>query len=407
MSLSDSLVFRPKPASIPRTTHRQSVPAYNGTTFSPQQTILINIPCGRRGHYLNTRMSYLKFKVVNNSATEGLTFDYSAAGLIQSLALYHGSNLLEQIGEYNALYHLLTDMQESLESMQYSGSILSGCSALSLRTGAAIAQGGANYVYVCVPVLSGIIGPLQSKYLPTGSMTGGDLRLELTLASLAGGALGTTTPNWSITDVSLQLEYVEVSSEVDRMIQASNPRYVISFESFANYTNTIASTETQVNKLIPARFSSLKTLYTMFRNSADLTATAKRSVSGRVNPGITNWYYQVSGENIPATPVKEDVESFAELQKAFHTFGSTDNPGMIISTEYYNTDSANKCSFAIGQNLETLSHKSSLTESGKNTLNTNCYLLGTVSGAKTLQMSTFAHYDGVLVIENGVASAAF
>ena len=64
MSLSDSFVFRPKPASIPGTTHRQSVPAYNGTSFKPQQTILLNIPCGRRGHYLNTRMSYLRFKIV-------------------------------------------------------------------------------------------------------------------------------------------------------------------------------------------------------------------------------------------------------------------------------------------------------------------------------------------------------
>ena len=105
--------------------------------------------------------------------------------------------------------------------------------------------------------------------------------------------------------------------------------------------------------------------------------------------------------------MSEDVESFAELQKAFHTFGSTDNPGLIANTEYFNTNSANRCSFAIGQNLETLSHKSSLTESGKNTLNTNCYLLGTVSGAKDLLMSTWAHYDGVLVIENGVASSAF
>ena len=36
----------------------------------------------------------------------------------------------------------------------------------------------------------------------------------------------------------------------------------------------------------------------------------------------------------------------------------------------------------------------------KNTLNTNCYLLGTVAGAKNLLMSTWAHDDGVLVIEN-------
>ena len=76
------------------------------------------------------------------------------------MALYHGSNLLEQINEYNALYHLLTDMQESQESMQNIGSILSGCSALSLRAGASIPAGGEKYAYVCIPVLSGIVGPV-------------------------------------------------------------------------------------------------------------------------------------------------------------------------------------------------------------------------------------------------------
>jgi hypothetical protein len=65
MSVSDSLVFKPKPASISGTAHRQSVPSYNGTIFSGQQTIMLNITCGRRGHYLNTRMSYLRFKVVD------------------------------------------------------------------------------------------------------------------------------------------------------------------------------------------------------------------------------------------------------------------------------------------------------------------------------------------------------
>ena len=80
---------------------------------------------------------------------------------------------------------------------------------------------------------------------------------------------------------------------------------------------------------------------------------------------------------------------------------------MITNVEYFNTNSATRCSFAIGQKFETLSHKSSLAESGKNTLNTNCYLLGTVAGAKDLLISTWAHYDGVLVIENGVASSAF
>jgi hypothetical protein len=353
-------------------------------------------------------MSYLRFKVVNKSATIGLKPDYTAASFIQSLSLYHGSNLLEQIHEYNALYHMLYDMQADSETHTRGGTILHGSGATE-RVGGVIASGGSSYSYFCIPILSGIIGPLQSKYIPTGVMTGGDLRLELTLAATPTGGVAASagTLDWSVQDVELELEYVEVAPDVDRMIQQANPRYVISFESFANYTNTITTGESRINKLIPARFSSLKTLYTFFRRAASITADASKSVSNRVNPRLKNWYYQVSGENIPATPVREDVESFAELQKSIHVLNSVNNSGLIKASTYYNTDHATECSFVIGENLETLSHKSMLTESGKNTLNTNCYLLGECQPADALQMSTFAHFDAVLVIENGVATSAF
>jgi hypothetical protein len=54
-----------------------------------------------------------------------------------------------------------------------------------------------------------------------------------------------------------------------------------------------------------------------------------------------------------------------------------------------------------------LSHKSTLTESGKNTLNINCFLLGDCTPAAAPHMSTFAQFDAVMVIENGVATSTF
>ena len=408
MSVSDSLVYKPKPPSISGTTHRQGVPAYNGSSFKAQQTILINIPTGRRGHYLNTRMSYLKFKVTNNNTTDAFKLDYSASSFIQSLSLYHGANLLENIQEYNALYHVLLDMQGSDESIQRAGSILQGSD--TKRAGATVSAAGSQTF--CIPILSGIIGPLQSKYLPTGAMLGGDLRLELVLANANTAVVqGAGAVNWTVSDVELQLEYVEVNSEVDRMIQQANPRYVISCETFANYTNTLPASggsAQQMNLLVPARFSSLKTLYTFFRVQSDVTSATARSVTSRPYPTLTDWYYQVSGENVPATPVKDTVESFAELLKAMHVFGAADNTSMISKTDYTLVTGGNtNSSFVIGQNLETLSHKSTLTESGKNTLNTNVYLLGRTNMNSALQVSTFAHVDMVLVCDGGVCTTAF
>eukprot|EP00873_Tetraselmis_striata_P001624 jgi/Tetstr1/421888/TSEL_012788.t1 len=298
------------------------------------------------------------------------------------------------------------DMQGSFEDLLGAGNSLYGTDGSVKRQGASLAAG--SETFFCIPLMSGIIGGLQSKYLPTGIMTAGDLRLELTLAATDAAVVG-VGPIWEINNVELQLEFVEVTSEVDRMIQQANPRYVISYEFFADYTNTVESTHKQINKLIPARFSSLKTLYTIFRKHDDLTAAASKSVTSRPTCGLVNWYYSVSGENIPQTPVREAVESFAELQKALHVFESADNNSIFNLANYTGAaGGAADNAFAIDHSLEVLSHKSTLTESGKNTLNTNCYLMGSVTtGIAAYQLSTWAHFDAVLIIESGVATTAF
>lgn len=66
-------------------------------------------------------MSYLKYDLevtVNMKGTKShykpvLALDGGAHAVFQNLEVYHGSNLLEQIREYNALYQLLFDMGET------------------------------------------------------------------------------------------------------------------------------------------------------------------------------------------------------------------------------------------------------------------------------------------------------
>jgi hypothetical protein len=67
---------------------------------------------------------------------------------------------------------------------------------------------------------------MQSKYLPTGDMPAGDLLVEITLANnndgLTTSLTDTTTgaKTWTVSDVELMLEYVELNSEAARMISA-------------------------------------------------------------------------------------------------------------------------------------------------------------------------------------------
>jgi hypothetical protein len=133
-------------------------------------------------------MSYMKFQLKNTIAgTAPLAPDFNIASIFARLEPYHGSNLLEQINEDGLLVNLWHGMCSSSASFTTTGNLLEGQGAV-IRTGASIAA-GANHVY-CIPLLSGIVSVLQSKYLPTGDMTAGNLRLELTLANAADGIVG-------------------------------------------------------------------------------------------------------------------------------------------------------------------------------------------------------------------------
>ena len=426
MSLSDSLVYAPKPSAVSGHKYRQNLPTYNKAEFYPGDTMMLNIPCGRKGQFLNQRMSYIKFRLNNKCvltageaaatpvvATAPISPDYSGSSLFARLELYHGSNLLEQIHEYNVLHALWSDMTGSAEAQKSTGNVLEGIHATSDRVGAEVPLNGSKYF--CIPLLSGIVGCMQNKYLPTGDMSGGDLRLEITLANVSDGVVTTGRTStgifgWTIDSCELMLEYVELNSEASRMISSQNAGgYMISFDSFANYASTVDVGATNANILIPARYSSLKTLFSIFRLQSNIGLASAKTVSQRANPvsDAGQWYYSIGGKNVPSTPVKSNAEAFAELSKALHAFGAIDHTYMLTHATWVAGDGT----YIIAADLETMAHKSKLTESGINTLSSNTHLItqfgGAIQANNALRVDTFAHYDAILIIQNGVCSVQF
>jgi hypothetical protein len=126
-------------------------------------------------------------------------------------------------------------------------------------------------------------------------MSAGDLRVEITLANNNSGVVVSQeastagTKSWKVTEVELMLEYVELNSSSAQMISAQNAGgYAISFDSFANYASTVAAGGKNANILIPARYSSLKTLFSIFRLQDNLNeATESRSVSAPTRSSMT------------------------------------------------------------------------------------------------------------------------
>lgn len=638
--LSDGFVFAPKPPAAPAANIRVSVPPYNKDVFkSGNETIMINIPSGKRGQYLNTRMSYMTFDVtVEMDATNAsettpfpiLALDGGAHSFFNSLEVYHGSNLLEQIREYNTLYQILHDSGElpdcsvngrtvaegseangvtgmnqndtvrggrlitpcvfskkdsgfvvgydyylsmtsesneevytrdylhqystqlvpnyddlylagaglansfmtnsalksgggtiELESATYEqNATITGLSILSITSemGSAVLleKGKMTYTFA-IPLVSGIVGAQMGKYIPVGSLAA-DLRLELGLApfeqvfktigvlegstifcdtanihastsgkSFIGSSVSASTPyKINIENVELQLEYVEVSSDVQMAIESSTGgQYVMSFDSYHDFQNTMSANPGSITQLIGAKFSSIKTIYTAFRDQYQINNIAYPGITSRVNPfstlpnrpeyknpsintwakrkyeSGTGWQYMIGSTLYPPKPVASDEEAFMEFVKSNHTVANQNRQGLSDLTHWgisarrdvgsdatagvpskWNQYCLSGGSYLMAQNFESQSHKSHLTESGINTLAQTMYMVARFPGPKklgeksfvnastgiayaknltspastdewwwqgnqALQVDHFIHYDGILIISNGVCSTRF
>ena len=108
---------------------------------------------------------------------------------------------------------------------------------------------------------------------------------------------------------------------------------------------------------------------------------------------------------MPSTPVKTITEAAAELCKAPHALGAQSHTSLITRATWIATEGT----YLISADLESQSHKAKLSESGVDTLSTNTYLIGNFSNPliKPFNVQTFAHYDGILIIQGGLAFIQF
>jgi len=90
--------------------------------------------------------------------------------------------------------------------------------------------------------------------------------------------------------------------------------------------------------------------------------------------------------------------------KALQAFGAQSHTSLITRATWVTANGT----YIIVADRESQPHKSKLNESGINTLSTNTYLIGQFAyTTKAINIQTFAHYDGILVTQNGLCSIQF
>lgn len=422
MSLSDSMNFVAKSPASSHRTYRVQVAPLSGTTASPSDKISFDVPTGngRRNVFLDSSESFVQFTFKNTSTAAGaedITIDSTAYSVIDSLTTLAGGNVLEQISDYGALVNALIDANMNNQDVMCAGSLYMGASFQSAsnvdRTGRVVAKGGV--IDCALPLVgSAIFSGAATRMIPVGAMA--DLRCEISLASLASGAVGTAsaTLGWRLENVLLNLTYTEIDSAMaDQIHNSVGGVYRVSTEGYRVYSTISQASRTADSITVPARFSSVKSIGCFWRRSADVTAQAAYSQSNRANPlysatGVKcSWQAQVGSALIPQQPLTTQSELYQALQQSFHNLGSTHQGTRISATNWVTTASTTDGNLMgtaiVCVNTDQIIGKNATMTSGFSTLSSPVLLsvVYPVDPAVAHKINSFVAHDAVLEVSAG------
>lgn len=447
--------------------YRATISSSNASEFKGGSPAIFYIPSGRKNTFLQQDSGYLKFTVRNDDADPLNCFnvDNMAGCFINRIDIYHASNLIETIQGANLLYSYLFDCQ-MLSSAKQGVSTIYGCnknfldatvdaiSPMVARSRAAIfgnvEPSKRQKLSFCIPLLTGLLGMGSESSLPIGELLD-DIRVEITWEENDKAVCYNNASNatWTIIQAELNLTILEMGYESMEIVKSVTPftkPVYFHMQSWRHYISALpAQSSGGFSFLVPARFASMTRIVALPRPNSTINNKLAYSLSSRVNPQISQYNWRIGAFLVPNKPVTIQSnassgsgygEAFAELLKSFHAFsapqyasgisadgynvadvadptvggGSSATVGLV--TAYQKTNLSFQNAFAIAQELESYSNRSSVMLSGVNCLGQQTFFEGSMN-SNTTELTTpytidfFACYDCLVELSDGILSAKF
>lgn len=415
-----------KPSMVNSRSYYQTVsPQSSSTNITPGSTITFRLPCGRKNTFMDPSQSFMKITVKNNDETAS-HFDGSAYSVINRMDVYHAGNLIDQVLNYNRVAsHLLNNTLTVSQRANLSTTM--GFAVDGSKTGLPLVTN--EQFTACLPLL-GAIFTGADKLIPVGILSD-DIEVQFLLetTALAFYNVGAdNTLDYSVLSCELHLAYVEISSEAMNEVASTygQQTYIHTNTYRVSPISLDASVSGQYSALVPARYSSLKSLHVV-PVPATFQVHNAYSIGGSVNPNISTVQFRIGQMTVPNKPISlinpnitaGFSEAYQSIQRALHSVSSVDCEGCYTAAGFNvaHVNIANTIvgpipaitassvpSFAFAQELESVAHKSSVLVAGVNTLSTNVFLDLTISAATTVAYTlyTIHNIDAILVIENGI-----
>tara|TARA_R110002153_G_scaffold272900_1_gene442406 strand:+ start:90 stop:1484 length:1395 start_codon:yes stop_codon:yes gene_type:complete len=371
----------------------------NGGTFSANQMIRLpfNIPTDS---FANLKGAYIKFTINNADTTNSAVLDPIIGGqaFISTWRITSGTGaLLEEIINYNAINSLMNDMV-SVGHRESNGNILDGSSEAPLTD---LAMGGTGLAALASVATRTVIPASGSKTVTIVPMSGffqcdrlaplgfatGTSTIEIMLPQAQFPLAfnnGVASPNtaWTISQVELHVPVLRMGSEFNasfRQLLSSGIPINWHSTSYHNVqTNVPTGTQGQTTLTVATRKRSVKSIFTIFRKSLDLTSVHADSSSARRSLGVERYRYTIGGVAMPHADIAvsgTDLgESYATLTQCLSNLGNVysstcmnkDNYRLTIDQDG-SSSQAPASKIAYGLDLESYGHSD--VQSGKNLSN--------------------------------------
>lgn len=421
-------------------------------TVNPQfvsQNIFFDLPCGQSpSTFLDTRFSTITFRATMTCSVAGAGSTITSAFLRSGAYSFFdrayitagSGQILEDIAEYGLVYDTLTSLQmnpalRDATALQYGflsdtgnqGNQGHAWSMLNARAPATTDIETRSYSF---PLLSGLLGAGSDKFLNIGRLNKLQFALqtatELPISILTAGAMSAGTITITLSDIALNLEYVDIGASAISMLDNTLVDGNSYIHGVSYRTSAVSMTPVAGNQSLLAgiRGSSVKSIFSRFVDGGVVNTT--NSFNGKYdskNPLSNQLNYSIGGMKFPSNPPNPLIapaSTYRATQMAIGAFNNAQFASSIVPAQYcklsaggtasgttlggtqdanYTLGSANTalCQFIYGENLEIVAKRGLM--SGISCVNAPVFLEVNTSTAPTngQQVYITAMVDAVFI----------
>jgi hypothetical protein len=322
--------------------------------------------------FIDTKQTAFCFNLKTDTAA---TFcNGNALSLIKQIEITVGSSIVDTLTQADIFSAMILDHSSSERSIKLH-SLMSGASSTTYKTGGELTTAIQRF---SIPLFC-CLGLLSESYWPA-TQEGVKVRITLQNGASALLAPAAGVPEYTLTDMSIQMNYNEVAPQVyNQLLSEAGGVWKVKSTSVRAFTSHIDLANNQHTIPINANNRSVKSIYTVFRPSASLNNAEVNTCGGRVFPKLIRGQTQVGTTLYPRLPVMCGTQTVAlagelmsELVRTFHSAHSPSFTPCYSLADYIVEDYNNKGCFVYAIDFEEAGSSQSL-ETGVNTHNLSIF----------------------------------